>query len=519
MSFVCSNLQRTLYSALLLVITIVCLFPHLAHAGETDRLRGFAWSPNIGWISFNCLNTDYCDTIDYGVNARGNNTIQALSGWAWSPGGTDSNNDYQPGLGWINFDNATLNTVTGELGGTALVYNTTVAPYRSGDSEDDGWDGIIDLSGTAGPVSWGPAWDTADDTADGWDWRDDLYNLFDGFAWGDLNVGWVSFSCQAAAGKANTCGTVQYGVQIEPFYMDLDASKGKTQIDAVVYNTPFNHIWTLEPTAAVSSCTGSNGPGDWSNTPNKPYSPSPVTQTVYNSVASATSTLACSTGGVPNKTVTRNLPIFVAPPPPVALLTADDTNVPYNTATTLRMDSSEVSSCILDGGIFTNQSIPTNTLHAESTGLLTDFSRTYIFDCESVSPINYPSGAQSAVTVYVERLIMDFYAVDEDSNRLNQNELVSYTARGDINLQWDLEFATNGCTASSTPATPQWADSATSTDGTHSQTIFGIDPGNFEFSLTCNGTNGQTDTQTVSLTIGKNPTPSEKISDFLNQNN
>lgn len=507
------RLQQVVLSG---IVFLGMLLPFFSHAGETDRLRGFAWSPNIGWLSFNCLNTNYCDTVDYGVNARGNGTVQSLSGWAWSAGGTDANGDYQEGLGWVNFDNATLNSATGELDGYALVHSTTISPYQSGESEDDGWDGVIDLAGTNGSINWDVKWDTVDNTADGYSWDDSRYNLFDGFAWGGLSVGWVSFSCQAAANKANTCGTVGYGVTIEPFYMEFNASKGNIQTDAVPYNGSFNHSWTVEPISSVSGCIGTNGPGTWSDTLTKPYSPAPTSETVTNNQNDGTSELSCSTGGSPNKTVTRSRYVHVASAQPITVLTADDTNIAFNSATVLRLDTQNVSSCVLDGGRFNNTPIPViNGNYATSTGPLNNASQTYLLDCESIEPINYPSGAQSSVTVFVERLDMDFYAVDENGDRLNQNELIAYTARGDINLRWDLEFASGGCTASASPATTQWSGSVASGDGQHDQTISDIDTGAFSFDLTCNGSNGQTETQSVSLKIGRNPTPSEEISDFL----
>jgi len=61
--------------------------PHLASAGTEHNLSGWAWSDNIGWISFNSTNTN--DATDYGVNENPDGT---LVGYAWS-----SN------IGWIQF--------------------------------------------------------------------------------------------------------------------------------------------------------------------------------------------------------------------------------------------------------------------------------------------------------------------------------------------------------------------------------------------------------------------------------
>ena len=68
-----------------------------AQANVSDNFSGWAWSDNIGWVSFNCTNggptnNDICATSNYGVtkDASGN-----LSGYAWSDN-----------IGWISFNRA-----------------------------------------------------------------------------------------------------------------------------------------------------------------------------------------------------------------------------------------------------------------------------------------------------------------------------------------------------------------------------------------------------------------------------
>ncbi len=56
----------------------------------TERLAGYAWVPNIGWVSLSCENTGNCGTVDYEVVNDGSGN---LSGYAWSAN-----------AGWINFD-------------------------------------------------------------------------------------------------------------------------------------------------------------------------------------------------------------------------------------------------------------------------------------------------------------------------------------------------------------------------------------------------------------------------------
>lgn len=65
------------------------------HAGQTlDRITGYAWSTNVGWIRMNCENTasdNTCSTAKYGVVA--DHDTGTLSGFAWSSV-----------LGWISFN-------------------------------------------------------------------------------------------------------------------------------------------------------------------------------------------------------------------------------------------------------------------------------------------------------------------------------------------------------------------------------------------------------------------------------
>lgn len=76
------------------------------------HLNGFIWAENIGWIK---LGTDiggpYTNTsaTNWGVN-RANNG--ALSGFAWSEN-----------VGWINFDQVTVDAVSGNFDGYAWSEN------------------------------------------------------------------------------------------------------------------------------------------------------------------------------------------------------------------------------------------------------------------------------------------------------------------------------------------------------------------------------------------------------------
>lgn len=137
-------------------------------------LYGYAWSSNIGWISFNCENEKSCNTSDYKVLVDVNSGD--LSGYAWS------NN-----IGWIRFDpqgpypespnssakiDFSNKIVSGWIRACDVFLDNTKCEgelekfYRRG-----GWDGWINITnakiGNGGLTGW---------------------------AWGDLNVGWINFS-------------------------------------------------------------------------------------------------------------------------------------------------------------------------------------------------------------------------------------------------------------------------------------------------------------------------------------
>ena len=158
-----------------------------ADAGVADNVSGFAWSENIGWISFN--STSDGSAVDYGVSVDQGGTGD-FSGFAWSEN-----------IGWIDF--APTVAKYGAFPespnhGARLEADNTVTGWAfavAGGDFVDGWDGWIKLSGdwdgdgvtepTDGPD--GGDGGTGDDSVrlDG--------NNFVGYAWGSDVVGWIDF--------------------------------------------------------------------------------------------------------------------------------------------------------------------------------------------------------------------------------------------------------------------------------------------------------------------------------------
>lgn len=164
-------MQRTLdkififisFLVLLSIYTVISFdsFKHPSLASSSDNLSGYAWSDNIGWISFNCTNDSSCGTSNYGVTVNG--TSGDLSGYAWSDN-----------VGWVSFNPSdvvgcpsspctpNISRVTGNASGWFRVLSGVGG---------SGWDGWVSLSGV---------------TATGM--------VISGYAWGSDVVGWVDMS-------------------------------------------------------------------------------------------------------------------------------------------------------------------------------------------------------------------------------------------------------------------------------------------------------------------------------------
>ncbi|MBU4056765.1 hypothetical protein KJ695_02550, partial [Patescibacteria group bacterium] len=143
-------------------------------AAATDNILGYAWSENIGWISFNCTNTS-CATSNYGVNL--NFGTGNLSGYAWSEN-----------IGWVSFNAVDV------TGCPANTPRGDCLPY---------YDSVTaDLFGWARALAYGGGWD-------GWislnclnsgvcaasNYKVSLSGLnFTGYASGGDVVGWLKFN-------------------------------------------------------------------------------------------------------------------------------------------------------------------------------------------------------------------------------------------------------------------------------------------------------------------------------------
>jgi len=163
---------------LLLGILTLCFFSgQMISAGVDDNVSGWAWSENIGWISFN--STTGGGATDYGVDIDSSSGV--FSGYAWSEN-----------IGWISFNEAELvgcpvDTCQAKLDGLT----DEVSGWARALNYGDGWEGWIRLRDT----SYGVSWNSGNQEMEGW-------------AWSDGVVGWISFNCV----NQGVCATSNYKV-------------------------------------------------------------------------------------------------------------------------------------------------------------------------------------------------------------------------------------------------------------------------------------------------------------------
>lgn len=186
--------------------------PEVARAQAANELDGYAWSSNIGWISFNCLTggagqTDICATSNYKVEINNGD----FSGYAWvnpEDGSASTTN-----IGWLSFNRAdTGNPPSADPGGgtgAIAILNTSNevkgwARFITATSTSDGWDGWVRFdNGPTSTVTFNSA-----------------SKEFEGYAWGggdagnDAGVaGWISMNCNTgSATSSDVCATSNYKV-------------------------------------------------------------------------------------------------------------------------------------------------------------------------------------------------------------------------------------------------------------------------------------------------------------------
>jgi len=168
----------------------------VSQASADDKVSGWAWNSNIGWVSFNCLGENpACSGTNYGVTVDLN--TGHFSGYGWS-----SN------VGWISFNETGapdygFNASCLSTGSCAGAANCT-ACYNWNDHKVYGWAKILTM-GAGGWIKFNGSWDKGVSI-------DPATGEFSGWAWnandGGSGLGWTSFNCA----NDNSCGASNYKV-------------------------------------------------------------------------------------------------------------------------------------------------------------------------------------------------------------------------------------------------------------------------------------------------------------------
>lgn len=174
--------------ALVLALSFLQFPASPVDAQSGTEVRGWAWSDNIGWVSF--------DSDDYdGVGQSYGVTMDSegkLSGYAWSLN-----------LGWIKFDPALYDSAncssTSDCYGAKLIDGTP--------KQLRGWARVcsVYVSGCSGTLR-------SSSELGGWNGWIRMYNVtqdessggFLGYAWGDLNMGWLNLSPNFPGGDCDS---------------------------------------------------------------------------------------------------------------------------------------------------------------------------------------------------------------------------------------------------------------------------------------------------------------------------
>ena len=223
------NIKNKILIFLILVfLSTGFLIAQKGRADSSDNIYGYAWSENIGWISFNCYNDygsgmeSHCKTdnpaynSDYGVSVDLN--TGKLSGYAWAGGGIDTyygTDAYT--IGWIRMDppssdgypaigpaySACLNfpgpgqVCEGQGNNAVSGWARACAVFESGcegdlksNAERGGWDGWIKLKGQAQDSGdYGIQLNVLESEFKDWAWAGDSEDR-------EAIVGWISFNAE-----------------------------------------------------------------------------------------------------------------------------------------------------------------------------------------------------------------------------------------------------------------------------------------------------------------------------------
>jgi len=392
-------------SLLLVVFGLIFLFlfTHQALAQQspfsptTVPLNGYAWSSNIGWISFNCLtggatgNNVCASRSDYKVEIRPNGN---LVGYAWS-----SN------IGWIRFgglsnfptgsgtvaQNAHLALLNGqnyEMRGWARACAANSGSDGCGNAvtRNEGWDGWISLKGVSpnyttrfnatGPVT----------SPRGW-------------AWGSSVIGWVDMSSYLSIVAPIRIESFGKAPGETPRVGDtpaFDNVRLLTSVTGVRENTTVPYTITFNGTTRTGNYRAGSVAGTGTYTP----------ALMFNNVPAGTPITATLRVGTTDNFDTRTLTLNLTAAPPVITVTArpalvrrgDTTEIEYTVNSPY-----DVQCTITGGGMNTTVNIdgsPSATTGSRTTPPVNAFTRfTVTCTAPGIAPVTETVDVSVAATI------------------------------------------------------------------------------------------------------------------------
>jgi len=219
--------------SLLIILSLIIVHRSISLASSNSEFSGWAWSKNIGWISFNCDNPEVseCGSSDYGVSI---DTVTGnLSGYAYYD--IDDPNTGVHETGWISFNRSDTGPPPSDdycSDGTCIAKVDDPSNLGKGNVNIKGWARALSACDSIPCTSSGPC-----SNCGGWDgWirfdhgkSDEVYidpsGELHGWAWGGEVIGWISFN----GGDPNAGGN--YKVSLPLGY----ASSGN--LISVIYDT------------------------------------------------------------------------------------------------------------------------------------------------------------------------------------------------------------------------------------------------------------------------------------------
>jgi hypothetical protein len=204
-------------------------------AAGNGNVSGYAWSSNIGWISFKGVTTNGTYAVNFiPENATEDPDDGFFAGYAWS-----SN------IGWIKFDpsgpfvdgsgvalpdpssrhgvllSADGTTITGWARAVSVLGScpTEPGPMKC-NSDRGGWDGWISMSGLTG--GGGGSYGVTK-----------IGNELRGFAWGNTNLGWINFCTTPGTSACVSVDNLNVACSVNPTSADLGQDITWTATDPV----------------------------------------------------------------------------------------------------------------------------------------------------------------------------------------------------------------------------------------------------------------------------------------------